>query len=135
MKPVLPHLSVEGFIESSQILMIKIFEHFLASDYSQSTTYVGNVSSMKYILFNHKDNLELNRVLTNTLEELYGRYFPNVEVTVIIDESDLSTDKISIDVLTIDSLGVENRLSKAVTTMNNNIVNFDTLLDEMYSQY
>jgi len=133
MKVVIPHLSVEGYIESSPVIMIKIFEHFLAADYSQSNTFNGLVSSMKYLLHHYDNNLDLKREMTSTLYNLYSRYFPTVEVTVIIDESDASVDKISIDIQTIDANGVENMLSKSITSINNSIVNFDELMEEMNS--
>ena len=49
MKAKLPMLNRNGWIENKEIVIDKLFEHFLASEYSQTNLLYGEVASLKFI--------------------------------------------------------------------------------------
>ncbi len=133
MSAALPHLSVEGFITNKNILMVKLFEHFIASEYSQSNIYIHKVASLKYLLYHYKETDELYRELTNTLTVMYKCYFETAEVHVdITDDPESSVNEITIDITTTDTNEKIYQLSKSIQEVDGKINNFDELTEEMY---
>ena len=88
MSNVLPTLTLTGWVYDKNIIITKLMEYFLTSDYSQSTIYYGKISSLKYLIkeYQYEKSLLIDNV-KETLENLYKRYFKEVEVEVDIDDS------------------------------------------------
>jgi len=88
MSAVLPTLTLTGWIYDKNIIIKKLMEYFLTSDYSQSTLYYGKISSLKYLIkeYQYDKSLLIDNV-KNTLENLYKRYFKEVEIEISIDDS------------------------------------------------
>lgn len=128
----LPTLSREGFIVNPKAIMVKCFEHFLVSDQSQSTTFMGEVVSLKYLISIHKDTLELKNGIVDALTKLYKRYFPTVVVNVEVEESDTSSVvKYTIDITCYDTKGDPYSLSKEISESANQLLDFDTLITDL----
>jgi len=123
----IPHLSVEGWIKNSEQKLLKLFEYFLTSEYSQSNIYYGNIASLKYILQNATEVNEIKNDISKSLYSMYGRYFSNVDVTVDIVEKD-SVVEYYINVVVIDENNNTYRLDKSILVTDNNIKNMDDLM-------
>jgi hypothetical protein len=131
----IPTLSRDGFITNKNIVIKKLFEYFLTSEYSQSNTFYRNISSMKYILSTNKDPYKLKETMENTLLTLYKRYFTVVDVIIDVSEND---DSSTID-LTININckydNVSYILNRDITTDGSSITNYDKLLGQLYEEY
>lgn len=99
------NLSTSGAITNNKSLAIRLLKNFMVSDYSQSNLYMGNVSSLRYLIsqFDTVSELELRDSITSQLTSMYGRYFDDVDVEVFTEESikDKSLVNIKIDIRVI----------------------------------
>ncbi len=132
MATTIPHLSLEGFITNRKVIMIKLMEHFLASDYSQSNTFMGQVGSLKYLLEHYRTAHELKRNIIATLYGMYDKHFETIDVMVdVIDVEASSAQTINLDIVAIDFDGEEHTLSRGLQELNGIILNFDELEEEL----
>lgn len=133
MNSVLPSLSDEGFITNKEVIIAKLFKYFLASNYSQSNTFYGDISSLNYIIATNTPNDKMRTDLETTLIKLYGRYFDSVDFNVNIETDNTDVAKIYIDGTLQDGTNTYN-LSKTVAIQGSTITNFENLLDEYYTE-
>lgn len=133
MNSVLPSLSDEGFITNKEVIIAKLFKYFLASNYSQSNTFYGDISSLNYIIATNTPNDKMRADLETTLIKLYGRYFDSVDFNVNIETDNTDVAKIYIDGTLQDGTKTYN-LSKTVAIQGSTITNFENLLDEYYTE-
>ena len=133
MNSVLPSLSDEGFITNKEVIRAKLFKYFLASNYSQSNTFYGDISSLNYIIATNTPNDKMRADLETTLIKLYGRYFDSVDFNVNIETDNTDVAKIYIDGTLQDGTKTYN-LSKTVAIQGSTITNFENLLDEYYTE-
>ena len=84
----MPTLTPEGFTTNKAIMMIKLYEYFLSSEYSQSNTFYGDIASLKYILSEAKDATELNDMVTAALTKMYNTYYMTTTVYTVVKETD-----------------------------------------------
>ena len=129
----IPHLSASGWIKNTSSVVIKLYEYFLTSEYSQSNTFYGEVVSLKYILQNYTSTSDIEQAIRDALNKMYNRYFDTVNVTVLVDEQDNGTSY-GINVSVTDADGTTKDLSSDVNTIGNNIVNMDQLLSNLYGE-
>lgn len=128
MATTVPHLSLEGFITNKKIIMIKLMEHFLASDYSQSNMFMDEVCSLKYILEQYRTADELKRNMISTLYRMYSKHYQTVDIMIdITDSDDSSVQKINIDILAVDFYGNQHSLNRSLSELDGKILNFDEL--------
>jgi len=133
MSAVLPSLSVDGFITNQDELMIKIFEHFKASDKSQSNFY-DEIGSLKFIINEHSETNEIKRLIESTLTTMYLKYFNSVDVNITVDTSDDSSLlAFYIDISTVSTDGSKHTLAISMSGMKNNIESFEILQDKLRS--
>jgi len=79
----LPTLSTDGWVDSSLKTADYLFSHFFASDYSQSYTFIGSVSSFAHILHVNQGSISSTiRELQSSLSDYFGKYFTNVVVEI-----------------------------------------------------
>lgn len=129
----LPTLTMSSWVNNRNTLMTKLFEYFLASDYSQSNTFAGTIKSLKYIIHNFTTSENIRNELTQALSELYQPYYDNVLVDITIDEpTDSSTISITIRI-TCTYMGVDYTLARNIVETNGHIANFDDALDTIHS--
>ena len=123
----IPHLSTTGWMKNPELIITKLYEHFLIADYSQSNTYIGQIASLKYILQNYDGVEDIKVAIQKTLYKQYINYYDQVDVDIIITERDDSTTY-TVDITAI----LDDKtytLSKMLTTdPNNNVSNMDNLL-------
>lgn len=78
-----PSLSENGWVNDPLLKADYLLGHFFASDYSQSTVYAGNVSSMAWVIFKTQGKVkDTVRLLSDTLSTYLGRYFESPVVNV-----------------------------------------------------
>ena len=88
---VLPTMSIYGLTKNKIIMAEKILLYFLVSDYSQSSSFYGEISSFKYIFNSYRTDLDrLAYETQEVLIELYKKYFNEVSVEVDIEEVNLN---------------------------------------------
>lgn len=81
-KPV-PSLSSRGWVSDVIGKMDMLLANFLTSDYSQTELYLGNISSMQYLVKVYgNDPRTFSQELQRKLEDYIGRYFDAVQVKV-----------------------------------------------------
>lgn len=81
-KPV-PSLSSRGWVSDVIGKMDMLLANFLTSDYSQTELYLGNISSMQYLVKVYgSDPRTFSQELQRKLEDYIGRYFDAVQVKV-----------------------------------------------------
>ena len=131
----IPSLTVDGFINNKKIQMGKLFEYYLASDYSQSNTFNGQVCSLKYVLAMNNDTESIKKAIAVDLETLYGSHFDKIESNILVVEPE-GTGKMNVH---IDLIAYHNNetytLTKELVYSNGDIEQFGTLLDEYYETY
>lgn len=128
----IPTLTVDGFVTNKHIQMFKLFEYFLASDYSQSNIYYGEIASLKYILATNPIG-ELQRSIENALSKLYQAYFDKATINTWVEEEG-ARYHIYIDILAEDNNKTYS-LAKEVKASKGNIENYEKLLDELWEEY
>ncbi len=131
----IPTLTLDGFVNNKNAQMGKLFEYFLASDYSQSNVFYRDISSLKYLITEYKDSQELKREIENTLSKLYKRHFDNVSVLVEVKESELSSTTELLINITADNDGKQYYLAKDIKQSNGEIDNYESMLDELHEEY
>lgn len=95
-----PSLSEDGWISSTSKSADLLFSHFFVSNYSQSYVYAGYVSSFPYILaINHGDISAIIQATRKALEDLFGRFFQNVDVAVTEIPNAVSPSQVQLEIV------------------------------------
>ena len=131
MANVIPSLSVNGFTTDSDSIMVKLYEYFLTSEYSQSNTFYGEIASLKYILQSNTGLEDVKVAIKQTLTKMYSRYFKTVNVIVNINESVNSTVYI-VNITTVDQDGITSVLDNSVRSVGDKLLNIDQTLTELH---
>ena len=123
---VLPTLTTKGFISDENLMMTKLYEYFLTTQYSQSVLYSGNIESYDKVV---KNNVVIQKELENDLHDsiynIYSKYFTDVEPMVKLIDHDIngnSVYKVNIEVTCKGRDGATLSLSKSLT-MNDGKIN------------
>ncbi len=108
-------LSVDKVISEAVLKLDAVYAYFLASEYSQTNIYRGNISSLKYILKNHgTDTSGLTSEMTSVLDTYLKRFFTTVDVFV-----EVNTDNgVDVSIRVIDADGVETTLANSLNVIN-----------------
>ena len=131
MKKVLPTMSIFGITDDPGVITEKLFMYFITSEYSQSVTFYGEISSLKYILNQYAtEPLELKNKIYEALVALYNKYFPTVDVNVnIVEDPVTKNKKLSINVTTVTEDGVTSTIDEELKVSGSTITN---ILDLIY---
>ena len=131
MKKVLPTMSIFGITNDPGVITEKLFMYFITSEYSQSITFYGEISSLKYILNQYAtEPLELKNKIYEALVALYSKYFPTVDVNVdIVEDPVTKNKKLSINVTTVTEDGVTSTVDEELKVSGSTITN---ILDLLY---
>jgi len=130
---VVPVLGLDGFESDGQAIMLKLYEYFRSSDHSQSNTFMGGVSSMKFVVAESDAADTLRRLLTEELTTMYTPYFTGLVLDILVKDLDNGMSA-AIDISGIDQFGKTCTMSSSVQTQNNNIINYDTQQENYYVQ-
>ena len=131
-----PTLTLDGFLNTKKLQMSKLFEYYLASDFSQSNTFYGQVCSLKYILAKSGGDADTIRSgIVADLSKLYGNHFTTVTPDVNVYQPE-GTGKIVVEIdLTATFNGETFRLTKNISYDKGDIEGFTDLLDKYYELY
>jgi len=128
-KKIVPTLSLDGYVQDENVMMSKIYEYFLLTQYSQSYLYGGYIESYdKSIKATTALGSEVEAALENSLYRLYDKYFTDVEPTVKLEDED-GLYKLTIDVSCVGANGDKLYLSKAMTITDGKINEIAGILD------
>jgi len=133
-RAVVPQLTRDGWTSDPTTIMVKLFEYFLISEYSQTNTMYGDISSLKYLMEIEKDVYELRNVIIRTLDKLYGRYFKTVNVSVEINNDSETETLLLIEIDTVYANGEKYNLSNVIRETGGKIVNMDELMKKLREQ-
>jgi len=133
MNNVLPTLTLDGYLDSVEIMMTKLFEYFVTSEYSQTKLFYTNISSLPYLVRDAGPDLDkLEDSVKETLTKLYSRFWNNVTVFVNVKDKKISSTKhktiIDIDIEVIHN----NRtytLNKSAEVTDNKVRKLDKKID------
>ena len=135
-KIALPTMSIFGIATDPDIIAEKLFLYFLTSEYSQSVSFYGKISSLKYLLNTYGNNpKELESEVRDTLIELYKHYFRKVNVDVQIVKKDphkaTSSLTLVMHIVCESDNGVISTVEEELTTSGTSISN---LLELIYKK-
>lgn len=130
---VIPYPDLDGWEHDSQRIGELIFSHFLASNYSQTFIYQGNISSLAYLIQQYQ-NLpsELTTHLRTTLTNLFNRYFTSSNVEVRITDSISLPGSLDLHIFIeyTDSDGQPVRLVEAIQASNDTFKRIKSINNE-----
>ena len=128
----IPSLSTVGWTKNYNEIISKLYIYFVISEYSQSNSYYGKISSLKYILQNHSGVEEIKLAIQRSLTNMYIRYFKNVDVIVDVTELD-NIIIYALNIIAIADDGITYKLDRNIETDSKNTIrNLDTNIAELY---
>jgi len=133
MSSTVPCLSRSGWVTDTITKMKLVFIYFLTSRYSQSNTFKGKITSLKHIVNNFNDPLDLKREIKESLEIMYLNYFDEVEVTVSFKylTEDNTNSNMTIDVVVTEEDGTTVDLSQGLELQGTNLANLYEAIEEI----
>ena len=128
-----PTLTLDGYLDNVDLMMTKLFEYFVLSEYSQTKLFYTEIASLPYLIrIAGPDNGKLEDMVKSTLTTLYSRYWDNVTINTIITEENKNDSKsalkIGIEIEVIVN-GKTYTLNKAAETDNGSVKSVDAKLD------
>lgn len=90
MVTMVPTLSSIGWVDTIEEKGDHVLSYFITSEYSQSVLYHGKIASLQWLVQRYgKSEVDLEREITDTLDDLMSRYFGDAtEVDVTVAERD-----------------------------------------------
>jgi hypothetical protein len=134
---ILPTLTLSGWLKDKQLMMTKLFDYFLTSDYNQTTVYFGHISSLKYLIKVYGDDeITLKNRIDETLTVMYSRYYDHVDVDVDVSSKKTSPNllDIKIDITATDSDGKKYTLGKSMTIDKNRVDQDEEIISLYYTE-
>lgn len=129
-----PALTVDGFITNKRLMVSKIWDYILESDYSQSNVFFGKITSFKYILATNEPPFGVQDMLEKSIKECYSRYFDNVGVEVKVEDTgNNSTYRVEVAVVIKDDTKTYH-LYDEIQYTNGKIETYDKKLQELYGE-
>jgi len=120
---VVPVLGLDGFVSNKDRVMIKLYEYFMSSEYSQSNIFYGTIASMKYIVAEAKDDSEIIKMTKEALENMYVSYFKTVVVDVVALEQPAKT-VFGVTITCLDDNNITHNLNQNIFISDNNIITY-----------
>lgn len=132
---VIPSLTVDGNITNKDLQMKKLFQYFLASDYSQSNQFYGKIASLKYILATYTDSADISLEIKKALNSLYTDFFDSVSVTVSIQNT--TTTGITVYNINISCIydSTTYELAQSIDSSLAKIENYDAAVAALFENY
>ena len=127
---LLPSLSEDGWLNTSERIADYMLAHFFLSEKSQTYLYGAQVASLQYIIQNNADSMMNTAIETKTtLYSYFARYFTSVEVECSVNDitTNGSSANLNIYVGFTDSDGKTFSVGKLVNILNSKVNSFITL--------
>lgn len=118
---LLPTLSDDGWVSDSRKKADYLLAHFFESDYSQTALYLGNVSSLSWVMQEGNNDMPKTvRLLRDTINDYLSRYFESVETEVSVNEANQPSSYVYLNIYIgfTDSEGKEYTLSRLLETID-----------------
>lgn len=138
MKASVPSLTLNGFITNKRMIFYKLWEYFLASDYSQTVIFNGGIASVKYLIGeNSMSPVDIVEKTRGMLTSLYKDYFDVVNVEALILNPNDAYQILSISIMAFDNENpdVIYDLHKDIQNTKGEILGYEQLLSELYTHY
>jgi hypothetical protein len=119
-----PSLSDDGWVLSSALRANYLMSHFFLSEYSQTSLYPDQVSSLPYIIQQNQGNIsKTSTAIRSTLAGYLTKYFNdvNTQVDFVQDEINSTKYRIRIYVTFTDNDGITYNLGKLAVVENSKI--------------
>lgn len=129
---VVPSLGPDGWCADPAKMGDILFSHFLLSDYSQSNLFLGQVSSLAYLIHKNAGSLEQTAsAVQSTLITYFGKHFNNVNVVVdpVTTESPATDAGIRIYIEYTDNDGNKHSVGKLATLANGEVSKVITIFN------
>lgn len=123
----LPTLTLDGWVNSKEALIEKLFIYFLAGDVYQSNTYKSQVYTLKEIIHSATGRDPIEEKISTYLQQLYEPYFMTVTPKITIEETESRMNYI-IDIDFMDEDGKKYNFNRILQMKENNVENFLELL-------
>lgn len=124
---VVPSLSDDGWVSSTALRANYLLTHFFLSEYSQTSLYPNQITSLPYIIQqNQGDITNTATAIRSALTGYFTKYFNDVSVQTDFVNSSTNSAKTTIRIfLTFsDETGASFNLGKLVNVENSKVVNF-----------
>lgn len=118
---VIPSLSKDGWISSSEKILDFVISHYILTDTQQTLLYKGALISLPYTYFLHNNKPEsMAEAMADDLRKLLTRYFAEAEVSARAkrDSLDDNVYTIFISAAVIDKDNKRYELSKVTQLLN-----------------
>jgi len=129
----IPSLTTDGTLINKTEQMKKLFQYFLASDYSQSNVFYGKIASLKAILAMYSEPADIKRNIELVLTKQYQNYYDIVAVNVTIVYNDNKTEYL-IEIKT-EHAGKTYELKQLLNNSLCNIETYNTALAALLETY
>lgn len=118
---LLPTLSSDDWVEGTEKKADYLLAHFFESDYSQTSLYLGRISSLSWVI--QEGNNDMNRTLSllrATINDYLSRYFESVETEVSINQDNQPSSYVFLNLYIgfTDSDGNEYTLSRLLKLLD-----------------
>lgn len=130
--PVIPTLTVAGWDTNPTTQMSKLFEYYQASDYSQSNTFHGRITSLQYTLSRETNPEALKKAIENDIVTLYGCYFDSVEPLVVVQPQPSETVRLEINIECVKDDNTYHLSTSLATTKGGSIRVINSKLTQLY---
>jgi len=120
---VVPTLSGSGWLTGVAERADALLSYFLVSDYTQSNTHRGGITSLPYLIQNKSRNIfSLKEDIASALSLLLRRYFDNASVSVELDNPDARSARYNLTLsVIITDAGKRYSLGKLIDVVNNRV--------------
>lgn len=136
MKSVVPTFTTSGFVSDINIMLVKIYEYFITSQKSQSSSFYTDIISLPYILqVNGNDFDNITSECISSLKKVCSEYWSNVTVDASISKIDNNGNESNNLFINIEVTedGKTYYLDKSITIKESKVVGMDNALDYLRS--
>lgn len=118
---LLPTLSSDDWVDGTEKKADYLLAHFFESDYSQTSLYLGKISSLSWVI--QEGNNDMNKTLSllrTTINDYLSRYFESVETEVSINQDNQPSSYVFLNLYIgfTDSDGNEYTLSRLLKLLD-----------------
>jgi len=120
-RKLLPTLSSDNWVDDSEKKADYLLAHFFESDYSQTSLYLGKISSLSWVIQEGNNDMPKTlSLLRTTINDYLSRYFNSVETEVSINNDNQPSSYVYLNLYIgfTDSEGREYTLSRLLETMD-----------------
>ena len=129
-----PSLTIDGFITNKRLMIHKIWDYILESDYSQSNVFFGKITSFKYLLATNTPPFGVKDALESFISNCYKKYYSDVTCTVNVEDTgNDSTFRVEIALAIVED-NKTYHLYDEIQYTNGKIETYNNKLTELYGE-